>query len=51
HNFPVTSGDIQYSWSANRVHDRDLGINSRQSGLLMQSHRHQMFDDFEFSMN
>ncbi|KAK9248723.1 hypothetical protein V1506DRAFT_551415 [Lipomyces tetrasporus] len=54
--FPLSSEEywVQsgYStWITNREEERDTGINSSQNGLLMQSHIHQEFDSFSFSIN
>ncbi|KAK9322747.1 hypothetical protein V1517DRAFT_367386 [Lipomyces orientalis] len=56
HIFPVSSEEcfVQNGfsrWITNRIVPRDTGLNSCQNGLLLQSHIHQSFDAFDFSVN
>ncbi|KAK9327123.1 HNH endonuclease-domain-containing protein [Lipomyces starkeyi] len=56
HIFPVSHRDYFRNqgfsrWITNRTGEQDIGINSCQNGLLMQSNVHQLFDSFKFSIN
>ncbi|KAK9431847.1 hypothetical protein V1505DRAFT_399074 [Lipomyces doorenjongii] len=56
HIFPL-SGERWFSangfsrWVTNREDEHDTGTNSCQNGLLMGSHVHEEFDNFNFSIN
>ncbi|KAJ8100167.1 HNH endonuclease-domain-containing protein [Lipomyces tetrasporus] len=56
HVFPVTHEEYFRNqgfsrWITNRAGEHDIGINSCQNVLLMQSNVHQLFDSFKFSIN
>ncbi|KAK9355559.1 hypothetical protein V1523DRAFT_438386 [Lipomyces doorenjongii] len=49
HIFPLANGFSR--WVTNREDEHDTGTNSCQNGLLMRSHVHEEFDNFNFSIN